>query len=128
MTERNWKRALWRGFRKTCPQCGTGALFQSYLGIVKACPQCGEAMHHQKADDAPPYFTIMIVGHIVVPLMLVVEKVWRPELWVHFSVWLPLTAGLTLWLLPRVKGATAALQWALGMHGFGLEHHDQKIG
>ena len=27
-----------------------------------------------RADDAPPYFTILITGHIVVPLMFVVDR------------------------------------------------------
>jgi uncharacterized protein (DUF983 family) len=121
MTTRNWKSAIWRGLLKACPKCGKGRLFSSYLGVNATCPHCGEALHHQKADDAPPYFTIFIVGHIVIPLMLFVEKFWRPELWVHFAIWLPLTLGLTLWLLPRAKGATVGLQWALGMHGFAPE-------
>jgi uncharacterized protein (DUF983 family) len=126
MTDRNWKTAIWRGFLKACPKCGEGRLFSSYLGVTATCPHCGEALHHQKADDAPPYFTIFIVGHIVIPLMLFVEKFWRPELWVHFSLWLPLTLGLTLWLLPRAKGATVGLQWALGMHGFAPEAASPK--
>jgi uncharacterized protein (DUF983 family) len=29
-----------------------------------------------------------------------------------------LTLGMSLWLLPRVKGALVGLQWALRMHGF----------
>lgn len=86
-------------------------------------------MHHQRADDAPPYFTIFIVGHIVIPLLLLVERVWRPELWVHFSIWLPLTLLLTLWLLPRTKGATVGMQWAFRMHGFGAEENrENSIG
>jgi uncharacterized protein (DUF983 family) len=121
MNTRNWKTAMWRGFRKTCPNCGQGKLFASYLGVEPTCLHCAEALHHQKADDAPPYFTIFIVGHVVIPMMLLVEKVWRPELWIHFAVWLPLTLGLTLWLLPRAKGATVGLQWSLGMHGFTRE-------
>ena len=83
-------------------------------------------MHHQRADDAPPYFTIMIVGHIVVPLLLVAEKFWRPELWIHFVIWLPLTLFLTLWLLPRTKGATVGMQWAFRMHGFAVEENQSK--
>ncbi len=118
---RNWKQAVWRGFRKTCPSCGEGALFSSYITPQVNCPHCNEALHHQRADDAPPYFTIMIVGHIVVPLMLVVEKIYVPALWVHAALWLPATLLGTLWLLPRVKGATIGLQWALGMHGFALD-------
>jgi hypothetical protein len=33
-------------------------------------------------------------------------------------MWFPLTIGLTLLLLPRIKGALVGLQWALKMHGF----------
>lgn len=96
-------------------------MFVNYLGITPACSHCGEALHHQRADDAPPYFTIFIVGHIVIPLMLVVEKLWRPEMWIHAAIWLPLTVLLTLWLLPRAKGATVGIQWAARMHGFAAE-------
>ena len=118
---RSWKQAIWRGFGKACPACGRGNVFKSYLGVVATCPQCGTALHHQRADDAPPYFTVFAVGHMIIPLMLFVEKMWKPELWIHFSIWLPLTALLTLRLLPRVKGATVGVQWALRMHGFASE-------
>ena len=126
VSPRNWKSALLRGFAKRCPSCGQGHIFASYLGITPACPHCGEALHHQRADDAPPYFTIMIVGHIIVPLLLVAEKFWRPELWIHFVIWLPATLFLTLWLLPRTKGATVGVQWALRMHGFAAEENQSK--
>lgn len=116
--KRPWAPAMWRGFRKRCPRCGKGKLFGGYLTANTACPACGEELHHQRADDAPPYFTIFVVGHIVIPLMLVVEKLWHPELWVHYALWLPLTLLLTFVLLPRLKGATIGLQWALRMHGF----------
>ncbi len=45
-------------------------------------------------------------------------------MWIHAALWLPATFGLTLWLLPRVKGAIVGLQWAIGMHGFGLDDED----
>lgn len=95
-----------------------GHLFEGYLAVSPECSACHTELHHQRADDAPPYFTIFIVGHIVIPLMLVVEKIWEPDLWIHFVLWLPLTLLLTLWLLPRIKGAVIGLQWAFGMHGF----------
>lgn len=123
---RSWKSAIWRSFRKRCPACGEGALFSSYIGVSSSCSHCRTELHHQRADDAPPYFTMFIVGHIVVPLMLVVEKLWHPALWIHFALWLPLTLGLSLWLLPRVKGATVGLQWALRMHGFDDEKDESQ--
>ena len=120
-----------RGSRGNCPACGKGSLFQKFMKVNGGCPFCGEALHHQRADDAPPYFTIFIVGHIMVPLVFVVERVWQPSYLVHAALWLPLTLGLTLALMPIVKGAVVGLQWALGMHGFGFEtaaeeeSHDQ---
>ena len=115
---RTWWRAMLRGFSRKCPSCGKGNLYHKFLKISDTCPSCGEELHHHRADDAPPYFTIFIVGHILLPGIIVVEKLWRPEIWIHMSIWLPLTILLTLWLLPRVKGAVLGLQWALCMHGF----------
>ena len=131
IADRSWKRAMWRGGLGKCPACGRGALFQKFMKVNDACPHCGEALHHQRADDAPPYFTIFIVGHIMVPLVIIVERVWQPSYLVHGILWLPLTLALTLALMPIVKGAVVGLQWALGMHGFGFEKtndeesHDQ---
>jgi uncharacterized protein (DUF983 family) len=110
-----------RGAKLTCPSCGKGAMFRRYLKVADECPSCGEELHHHRADDAPPYFTIVIVGHIVVGLVLAVEMAYRPPLWVHAALWLPLTLILTLVVLQVVKGALVALQWALLMHGFDPE-------
>jgi uncharacterized protein (DUF983 family) len=76
-------------------------------------------LHHQRADDAPPYFTMVIVAHVVVAGVLMLEKTYAPPSWVHMAIWLPLVVILSLFLLPRVKGALIGLQWALRMHGFG---------
>jgi uncharacterized protein (DUF983 family) len=112
--------ALRRGFAQRCPACGEGRLYAGFLKIAHDCPTCGTALHHQRADDAPPYFTMFIVGHVVVALLLIVERKYQPAMWIHLSMWLPLTVGLSLWLLPRIKGALVAQQWALRMHGFGV--------
>ena len=110
--------ALWRGFTGKCPNCGKASLFSGWLKIVDICPNCAQELHHHRADDAPPYFTIFIVGHIVLPLMYMTEKFYHPALWVHLVIWLPLVLVLAVLLLPRIKGAIASLQWALCMHGF----------
>jgi uncharacterized protein (DUF983 family) len=119
--------SLLRGAMLKCPACGKGAMFQRYLKVADHCPQCGEALHHQRADDAPPYFTIVIVGHVVVGLVLAVEMAYRPPLWVHAALWLPLTVILTLLVLPLVKGALVALQWALLMHGFDPDFKEEIV-
>ena len=120
--------AIWRGFRMRCPACGLGALFQRYLKVGEHCQACGEALHHQRADDAPPYVTIVVVGHIVIPLVLLVERQWAPPTIVHWLAWLPLTLALSLLLLPRIKGAVVGMQWACRMHGFaGPDPNDPPI-
>ncbi len=93
-------------------------MFRAYLKIADHCPACGEALHHQRADDAPAYFVILIVGHLVVPLALAVEFAYAPSYWIHLALWLPLTLGLSLFLLQAIKGTIVSWQWAQRMHGF----------
>jgi uncharacterized protein (DUF983 family) len=112
--------AMKRGFLCRCPACGQGKLFRAYLKVVDNCENCGEALHHQRADDAPAYFTILIVGHFIIAGVLATEFV-GPDLpfWVPALVWSALALIWTLWMLPRIKGALVGLQWANRMHGFG---------
>ena len=117
--------SLGKGARLKCPRCGTGGLFRAYLKSVDSCAYCGEEIHHHRADDAPPYFTILIVGHIIMPGILLLEKMVKPDLWIHASIWLPLTIFLSLLILPVAKGALIGLQWALRMHGFDPESSDK---
>ena len=67
---RDWWQAVRRGLSLKCPSCGIGKMYRAYLKVNDTCPHCGEELHHHRADDAPPYFTIFILGHIVVPLVL----------------------------------------------------------
>jgi len=111
-------RSLARGFRCRCPHCGEGALFRGYLKPAPVCFACLEDLTHQRADDAPPYFTMVIVGHLLVPLMLAAQFATDFSVTTYLAIWLPATALLTLGLLRPVKGAIIAAQWALRMHGF----------
>jgi uncharacterized protein (DUF983 family) len=113
-------RSLRRGFFGLCPNCGKGKLFCAYLKVNNHCAVCGEDYSHHRADDAPPYFTILIVGHVIGSLMLAIEMT-APDLpiWLHLIVWPSLTLVMSLTLLPMIKGALVAYQWALRMHGFG---------
>jgi uncharacterized protein (DUF983 family) len=121
--KRDLMRAMLRGFGERCPNCGKGPLFGKYLKVRDACPACGQDLHHHRADDAPAYFTILIVGHFIIGGILALERGLAPATWVHLAIWLPLTLIASLLLLPRVKGALVGLQWALYMHGFGGPEH-----
>ena len=113
--------ALRRGWRRCCPNCGAGSLLRGYLKVRESCTACGEDMTHQRADDGPAYLTILIVGHLMAPLLMFVFMKWRPEPMTLFTLFSIGTVALSLYLLPRLKGAMVALQWAKRMHGFGVE-------
>ena len=116
--ERPWKQAIARGMAKRCPQCGVGALFDGYSRTHAKCSHCGLELSGHRADDAPPYLTILIVGHILVPIALAVQQSWALPMWLQFAIWLPAIIIATLWFLPIAKGGLIALQWANRMHGF----------
>jgi uncharacterized protein (DUF983 family) len=90
-------------------------MFMGYLRLRPSCETCAAALEPHRADDAPMYFTVLLVGHIVVPLVLLVEQHYSPANWVHMALWLPLTFALSLAILPRAKGSLVGLQWALGV-------------
>jgi uncharacterized protein (DUF983 family) len=107
--------AIGRGLRMRCPACGQTHLFRGYLKVEPVCANCGAPNGLARADDAPPYFTIVIVGHVIVTGMWSFERAYQPPLWLHAVIWLPLTLVLTLLLLRPIKGATVGLMLKLGM-------------
>ncbi len=117
--EREIWSALWKGWRRKCPRCGTGPMLSGYLKVRDTCPVCRQELHHHRADDGPAYLTILIVGHLLAPLLMMVFTAYRPEPMVLFTIFGVGTIALSLYLLPRLKGVVVAFQWARRMHGFG---------
>jgi uncharacterized protein (DUF983 family) len=120
------KRDVWqamkRGFRGRCPRCGEGKLFRAFLKTADSCSVCGQDFTPHRADDLPAYLVIVIVGHIVVPLALMIETNYSPPVALQLAVYLPITFFASLGLLQPVKGAVVGMQWALRMHGFDEEN------
>jgi len=116
------KRDIWaalkRGFRCRCPRCGQGKMFRAFLKTANNCSVCGLDITPHRADDLPAYLVIVIVGHVVVPTVLLIETNFSPPVWLQLSIYLPFTFFASLALLQPVKGAVVGLQWALHMHGF----------
>lgn len=116
------ERALWpalaKGWRRKCPQCGNGPLLSGYLRVIPTCTVCREELHHHRADDGPAYLTILIVAHILTPGLFIVFTTWRPDPLTLFTIFAVGSTALSLYLLPRLKGAIVGFQWARQMHGF----------
>ena len=116
------KRSVWsalkRGFRGRCPRCGEGKLFRAFLKVDNNCSVCSLDFTPHRADDLPAYLVIVIVGHLLVPVILLIETDYSPPVWLQLSIYLPFTVIASLLLLQPVKGAVVGMQWALRMHGF----------
>lgn len=109
--------AVLRGAGGRCPRCGQGRLLHHYLKMVDRCAFCGEPYGHYRTDDAAPWLTILVVGHITVPIILICEMNFQLPLAIAFAIYLPLIVGLTFFLLPRCKGVMAAMLWAMKAEG-----------
>ncbi|MFM9865726.1 MAG: DUF983 domain-containing protein [Micropepsaceae bacterium] len=121
MTATYQQRSVWdglkRGFFGRCPNCGEGELFLAYLKVAPACPACGHALAQYRADDGPAYFTILIVGHLLIAPLLLSEAIYTWPLVPLLGLFAAGIIGSTLALLPRVKGAFVGVQWAVGDSG-----------
>jgi uncharacterized protein (DUF983 family) len=108
--------AIGRGLRGRCPVCGKGKIFTGFLKVAPVCLECHAPLGLARADDAPPYFTILVVGHIVVPLLFIVERSTdQLPLWIMSAIFLPLTLVLALGLIRPIKGGTVGLMLNLNM-------------
>jgi uncharacterized protein (DUF983 family) len=79
------------------------------------CPACLAPLGLIRADDAPPYFTIFIVAHVIVTSLVLVDRCFTLSVGTEMMIFMPATLGLIMALIRPVKGATVGLMWALGM-------------
>lgn len=114
MNSQEPKRDVWlavkRGLRLCCPACGRGRLLSGYLRQTEGCTHCGERTGDIRADDGPAWATILIVGHLVSPVFFVFAS--RDMSWTPLAAVLAVVVGLSLLLLPRMKGLFVGLIWA----------------
>lgn len=109
---RDRKRAALNGLKGVCPKCGDAPVFKAYLKPVETCQACGENWAAVRADDAPAWATILIVGHMVAPLFhfLAFHKTLPP--WAPGLILVSLGVVLSLIILPRMKGLFMGFIWA----------------
>lgn len=119
--DRPMRGAMWRGWRRRCPACGSGPMMDGYLKVRHQCPVCATELHHHRADDGPAYLTIVVVGKLLTPLLYWVFKTFRPEPLVMAAVFSTLAVAMSLYLLPRLKGVVVGIQWSRRMGGFGQD-------
>lgn len=104
--------AIRRGLRLRCPSCGKGKVLAGYLRPAERCISCGEATGEIRADDGPAWATILIVGHMVSPAFFVFATTDAETAFKAFFFVAAAVIGLSLALLPRMKGLFIAMIWA----------------
>jgi uncharacterized protein (DUF983 family) len=104
-----------RGLRGRCPHCGKGAMFYRYLKVEPVCQTCGHDLDRYPSDDGPAYFTVLLVGHLVIVpfLILGAPLIWKAPLQILIPAALAGVAVITLTALPIIKGAVVGLLYAL---------------
>ena len=110
--------SMLRGLRARCPHCGKGKLFYRYLKVEPVCQSCGHDLDRYPADDGPAYFTVLIVGHLVIVPFLILggPLIWKAPLWILIPSALVTVAAITLAALPVIKGAVVGLLYALNIN------------
>jgi len=103
--------ALSRSILKRCPRCGKASIYKRYLKLKSNCNHCDEQLSIYRTDDFGPWLTIIIAGHIIVPLVLFIEQVYAPDLWLQAVTWIPLTIATVLFILPVSKSICLAILW-----------------
>jgi len=106
---------LLSGILKKCPNCAKGNVYSKYLKVNDRCKKCNEELHSYRTDDFGPWLSIIIAGHIIVPLVLAVEQNYALDLWLQAIIWIPLTILTVLFLLPISKSICLSILWRLKM-------------
>jgi uncharacterized protein (DUF983 family) len=110
------KLAVGRALMGRCPCCGKGKLMRAYLKQVDNCSVCGESFGQIRADDAAPWATIILVGHVFLPMAFMIDL--PLPVWATATVWSGLFAGLSLAILPKAKALFIAILWRTRAPGY----------
>ena len=102
---------LLAGLAGRCPNCGRGRLFAGFLKVAPRCDACGFDLAKADSGDGPAVFVILVAGFIVAFAALITEIRFRPPIWVHLAVFMPLTVVVCLALLRPFKGVLLAAQF-----------------
>jgi uncharacterized protein (DUF983 family) len=116
-TEITLKTAARRAVANRCPHCGKGKLMRGYLKQVDNCAVCGESFGQIRADDAAPWLTIILVGHVFLPFAFMVNLDWMPT-WVAMLSLATVFVAISLAILPRAKMLFIGVLWQTRAPGY----------
>jgi uncharacterized protein (DUF983 family) len=98
-------------FTHRCPSCQEGSLYAGLLRLKDTCNLCGLDYSEHDVGDGPAFFTITLLGFVVVGLAFALEIFVRPSYAVHAAVVLGAMALLTPVCLRFFKSYLIALKY-----------------
>ena len=104
---------LSRGLKHRCPNCGEGRLYKGYLKVEPTCSACGHDLSAYRADDGPAYFTILLIGHLLIAPLLLFPVIWEASPWMVVQASLTMLTTVVVAKLPRIKGAFIGGLWSI---------------
>ncbi|MGY9000246.1 MAG: DUF983 domain-containing protein [Rhodospirillales bacterium] len=118
-----YKLIIFRGLRRRCPECGCGRIFKGYLSIYDECSHCHESLRGIRTDDAAPWATILLVGHLAAPIIPIAIKfdIETVPLTIIMVAWV---LFLSLVILPLMKGVFVGLNWRFNIRDGKLDVQD----
>lgn len=104
---------LQTALRHRCPRCGTGPLYKGYLTVRSECTECGLDYTEHDIGDGPAFFTLTILGFVVIGFAALLETMFRAPYWLNFVLSTTLLAILTPLLLRLFKSYLIAMKYKL---------------
>ena len=111
MTMQTLTSVLKKTLHSKCPNCGKGKLYHSFLKLVLSCSECHEPLGDIRADDAPAWLTILLVGHIIAPTLLIILPYVNYPDWLLTLIIIVPTLILCLIILPFSKNLFVGILW-----------------
>jgi uncharacterized protein (DUF983 family) len=107
---------LWRGWRKKCPQCGEGEIYQRWLKLREQCPECGLQYLPNQGDLWGPLLFLDRVLFIIPIIALFYFRIWHPNQFLFY-----LFGGIMIFVLvytmPNRNGMSLAVDYLLRRKG-----------
>ena len=102
-----------RALRKTCPQCGTGELFERWAKLRERCGVCGLVYRREAGGMVGSMYVSAIATELfalLVVLVLFFATSW--SLGAMIAVGLVLHFAFAAWFLPRSMAIWVAIEYA----------------
>lgn len=104
MAQLSFGEGVKRGLKRHCPHCDSPTLFSGYLKVREFCPVCAANNGRHRVDDIASYFTVLLIGHLLIAPALAIPFFWYLPLWASMTIFIGTMTVATLAALPFIKG------------------------